>query len=256
MRAMLTTCAVAGAVLLFWSGPALGALATAEVNGTETPVQAGSVIAQGVPDGGGNCVFSSPARIQGYPSDAAGADGVDAATRMDDSCRLVVASVTEIAPSSNTRPDDSGTFDVDTSPAADPPGSGVGETPYTPVNHRGWAKNTITEQFGVTATEVYVQMDYTRNGGSVYNGRSPAQRDYHSHIPCWVTTNLSYTWSPYGPTYIDIYRKTHFHNSCTAIDYTITAKFYANPDPHFRCTMPQGSIPGIWRMNCAGGIYY
>jgi hypothetical protein len=259
--------------------------AFAIVNGTKTSIAPGQVVAQGVILGGGQGILpetvlcSLPTEVQIGTNLPEGAISGDIVTSFNATCQLVVESVSIDASSAGPESLGVGRADptsrhgpVSASPATvepppdgelntDPPelenlGQGRVEEGTSAVAHRGWAKAIVQEQFGVTSTEVYVDMRYTRNGGRVYNGRNPLYRDYTSDWPCWHVNPRSYSWWPDGPSNVYIHRRTHFDN-CSAPhpDYTTGAKFVANPGPDHICGIT-GNLPTFWDFRCRGGTYW
>lgn len=222
-----------------------GLVATARISGVQVPIAVGSTVGQGRFDGQ-QCQFSPAVSVSA-------AEGVEVVVSVNDSCTAVVTGMTQsTAPS--VRPE-SVVTGVQPALATGTSPTTRQVSPLAVVNHYMWAKNTVQEQFGITSFEVYVEMKYTRNGGSVYNGNSPGYRDYNSIAPCWTVTNEAYNWDPTGPTSVFIYRRTRF-SSCLPPhpDAAISARATADPLPRHTCNTP--AVPKFWDLRCNGGKYY
>jgi hypothetical protein len=254
--AVLVVAAVLGATL---PGAARAATVTATSGGVERSVGVGSILATGAKDGNGACDFPDDLAITASEPAGAGPAGVDVRAQVNGSCELVLKSAADTG-GSDPAPDmtkDNAALGTSASPDAATSAMQLTRRlarAAAEVPHRGWTKTVVQEQFGVTATEVYVRMLYIRNGGSVYSGHGPYGYDYHSGWPCWSMNNLVYNWWPYGSASVWINRKTHFHNCTGNIDYTLRAKFIADPGPRHICRMPQGSLPTFWDFRCRGGF--
>lgn len=120
--------------------------------------------------------------------------------------------------------------------------------------HEQWVKYTILEQFGVTATEVYIRMQYYQNSTYTYSARYDYGRCYHSSFPGWTTKKCTY-WLTHASSYEGIDIQGWFHNSCCNIDYQQHAwtRAYNDDSAVRKCYLDFGALPYLWSGQCAGG---
>lgn len=119
--------------------------------------------------------------------------------------------------------------------------------------HEQWAKHTVLEQFGVTATEVYIRMQYYQNTTDVWGARYDDGYCYHSAFPGWTINSCTY-WLTSTSTHQQIDITGTFHNSL-GIDYKQHAWTQAWDDNSQvrRCYFDWGSLPPLWSTDCQGG---
>lgn len=226
--------------------------AFAIVDGRERAISPGEIVAQGRRTGD-RCFFRGNVAIGGHLPEEQGSVGLEIQSRTDQKCRMRIISIKPV----------SGTPAYQTTPVNVPhpltrrladPGALRNEIMLL---HKGWAKHTVVEYVNITASEVYVEMGYRRVEDVVKDGRNPAFYDYTSDVPGWEVTNEAYTWWPYGPDYVYIYRRTHFTNGAPPRpSYDLSARFDADPRPGFICGFGDGNLPTGWDRECSGGVYY
>ncbi len=122
--------------------------------------------------------------------------------------------------------------------------------------HYAWAKHTILEQFGVTATEVEARINYYQDPSppKVYDGYNPWAQCYHSAFPGWRINSCTSVYYPYGPDEVWIYTQGEFQNTLN-IWYIIKAEYETVPTlDRFTCTIVSGALPILWSSSCSGSI--
>jgi hypothetical protein len=126
------------------------------------------------------------------------------------------------------------------------------------VDHRGWNFNTVLEYANISCCEERVKMTYTRNGGSVYNGRDHYHLSYTDPVPGWGTNLQAYNWNDTGPSQVFIFSRALYHSPIfPQPSFALSSRFTANPGVVApTCTVSQGTIPLGWDQKCTGGICY
>lgn len=127
-------------------------------------------------------------------------------------------------------------------------------------NHRGWVKHTILEQFGVTATETYLEATYSESDSqSTFNMAVdyPASRCYHSAFPVW-TLNSCTAWTTNGWPWAQAADIEGKFSHTTQVKYTMRSYFQANGDGArvYSCWLSSGSLPPFWKPKCTSGLKY
>ncbi|MCU0309761.1 MAG: hypothetical protein MUE36_02310 [Acidimicrobiales bacterium] len=124
--------------------------------------------------------------------------------------------------------------------------------------HNAFSKSVILEQFGVTATEIFLGWEFQQSasaiGNQVLHGDSYC---YHSAFPGWAITNCEYQaykntasygqevkadmwgafYSNFGPAY-EMHTYGHVSNAGNAYK--------------FGCDLTFGSLPVLWSNVCSG----
>ena len=132
-----------------------------------------------------------------------------------------------------------------------------------PTPERGWVKNTILEQFGITATEVYQSISFTGDTepNRVENGYPSGGYCYTSAFPGWYIESCDITdYYGTGPSVVWVQAEAEFRNvqclsSCAeTAHYTQMAHWFDNVNSGwgYVCTLPDGSLPVFWEMDCDG----
>lgn len=232
------------------------------VGDRKVPVAPGSVFARGVPDGGG-CRFEAPIGVGVEVRDPRVTTAPQVTMYVDESCRAVVESVGGVTSAATRTPPEDGVW----VPAVGETNEGGGLDQVVPMHagpahrHTGWAKSTVLEQFGVTATEVYAEMRYWQDRTKVYNGFGPNGWCYHSAWPGWRINGCYYSeWNPNGPSEVRVAVIGDFTNNLSPPfpDYAHRARFVA-VHPDFwanQCHVTRGVLPSLvrqWKLVCAGG---
>jgi hypothetical protein len=130
---------------------------------------------------------------------------------------------------------------------------------YPAHKHNAFSKYTILEQFGVTATEVFLGWEYMQDGNAVW---APANHDdsycYHSGFPGWNTTlceQQSYKMAPpgieivHGDIYGDFY--SNFGPAYEMHSYGEATNEW-NSGYKYGCDLTFGSLPPLWSNRCSG----
>jgi len=124
--------------------------------------------------------------------------------------------------------------------------------------HDGWAKSTVFEQFGVTATEVYSFLTYyqattpRRYVDEGYNYEN--SYCYHSAFPGWSTDRCIFAVLDLtGPD--DVAVKVDARFSHLVATYSQSSRFRAvkSGDWNYSCTIYDGTLPPFWDHECKGG---
>ena len=230
----------------------------ANMNGSWVPVSIGSVIGTGFLNSStGVCTFKAPVEVSLAVGTDLGPSAMGVDLDVDASCRVVVGSIYLETPAPTSGPTDGSDTSVVPSLAKSPQSTAGDLAPTSAVNHKGWTRANMLEYVDITVNKVYVAMNYTRNGGSVYNGSNPVGTDWVDDTAIWQWQVKNYAWWPDGPSNVYILRSTYFHSSVPPRPtYTFHAKFVADPDPHHRCGLDSGAIPAGWELRCEGGLYY
>lgn len=122
--------------------------------------------------------------------------------------------------------------------------------------HAGWTKNTVLEQFGITASELYIaeayDQDTTVQRPTYANGYC-----YGSAFPIrWVI--LGCVGAPYyAPgSWSGVEAHATFYHVPTNVAYDLRAANggYQNGGGWYGCGMPAGALPPFWSNQCAGTI--
>ena len=98
--------------------------------------------------------------------------------------------------------------------------------------HTMWTKHTILEQFNVTATEVYTQINFYQNTSAVYSPFGSDGWCYASAFPGWVINSCVGYITDGNPNYVE--KETlgdYCWVSCT-VDYVQRAEAYAGTGGH------------------------
>lgn len=241
--------------------------AYAVVNGQEVAITQGSVLGQAVLDPINDmCVVTSPIDV--------GVDSGNDTTYtidwgFDTNCRAVVTGVSP-GVSEGSRP--GGAEESTLVPEV----AGIDPNPYNLIpdvaehngnaahRHRGWTKFTIFEQYGITATEAFAEMQHwqkprTPNCGrdcleapAVYGGHDPDPYCDHSNYPTWRTLRNEAHWWPYGFDWVKIKAYCKFHHVDTNIRYEMVARWITTAGHGWdgRCTLTEGAIPRTWDYKC------
>lgn len=250
----------------------LGLAVSVTVDGEEEVVSEGEVVAQGSENAQGECTYGSLRIGVSAPQDlgreSEAAVEFDVTISPDKDCTLSVENISvaetspPLGPASESVAASESDLAVGGAMPDEEPESGHPIPPNPPpsapsVYHAGVSRAVVQEQFGLTASETETGMAYTRRGDRVFDGRDPSFDEYNSHAPCWSHDNLRWVWWPEGPGYVYIQRKTRWWN-CTAPrpDYTLRAKFWADPGVGWDCWMTNGSLPPFWDLRCRGGLFY
>lgn len=235
------------------------------------PVVPGRAFAQGIHDASGGCQVDEPIGVGIEVRDPKGALGdfvtPEVTWYFDESCRAVVESigpaVGTAAPTETASPPPGGTWVR----PSEGPDAVVSLDAVNPMHaaaahrHRGWAKSTVLEQFGVTATEVYAEMRYWQDRNKVYGGFGRDGWCYTSAWPGWRINACYYSeWNPTGPSEVRVAVIGDFENNSSPPfpDYAHRARFIA-VHPDFwaaQCHVTRGVLPSLlrqWKLVCAGG---
>ncbi len=193
MRKALVVVAAAG-TLLALVVPARGMPLELQSRGSVDfdPVTVGDVVLQGEPvqtssvtrGAGALCKFNQEVEESFQLPDDIGPIAFEIVLTVEEGCNLVVKSFGEIK----------------NPPTKDPAGRAI-------VDHRGWNFNTVFEYANITVAEERVKLTYTRNGGSVYNGRDRYHLSYTDYVPGWGTNLQAYNWYLTGPGQVWIYSR-------------------------------------------------
>ncbi len=213
------------------------------VGGVEKEAAVGDVVLQGEPvqtssvtrGAGALCKFNQEVEESFQLPDDIGPIAFEIVLTVEEGCNLVVKSFGEIK----------------NPPTKDPAGRAI-------VDHRGWNFNTVFEYANITVAEERVKLTYTRNGGSVYNGRDRYHLSYTDYVPGWGTNLQAYNWYLTGPGQVWIYSRALYHSpNPPPPSFALSSRFTANPGVVApTCTVSQGTIPLGWDQKCTGGVYY
>lgn len=288
LKALAATTLVSLTVLLSGAGlPAARGAPPGLPSGVEVYVKAGSnaripVTAAGqvfdvgaTKDGSGNCQLPGGNGVE-VGANVTNPVVVSVTTRshFDDTCRLVFEVVSAQVGGSGTD-DPPPTDGVVTTPQVTPEtvtesgrlasspttsvrarraGAGT-RSPGTRHRHNGWAKSTVFEQFGVTATEVYSYLTY-------YQATSPTKyvdqgynylNSYclHSSFPGWSTDRCVFeVLDLTGPR--DVAVKVDARFSHLLATYSQSSRFRATKsgDWNGTCNVYDGTLPPFWDEEC------
>jgi hypothetical protein len=134
-----------------------------------------------------------------------------------------------------------------------------------PSPQRGWVKNTVLEQFHITATEIYESMAYTEdvNPARKENGVPGPGYCSTSAFPGWTIDDCRLTdYYGTGPNFVYVDVSGHFTNvlpgcwlgECGSIRYRQTGEYYNSTTFwNYYCGLIDGALPIAWSMDCAGG---
>lgn len=118
--------------------------------------------------------------------------------------------------------------------------------------HVGYVKHTILEQFGVTATETYLKVNYGQSNaqstfGLVINGNSYC---YASAFPGWTIKSCTAWPTNAWPWYQRGDIEGVFSHAVAK--YTMRSYFQANGDNSLvkKCWLSSGSLPPLWGPKC------
>ncbi|MGH9226944.1 MAG: hypothetical protein ACRD2W_24890 [Acidimicrobiales bacterium] len=129
---------------------------------------------------------------------------------------------------------------------------------YSPEHpHWGWAQSTVLEQFGVTATEDYVEMLYYENCCGVYDPSWWDWYTYHSSWPGWSRTDYGggiYTFG--GVDKVGVEGWSGWTNFWCQCDYG-QWEYYESGDGYwfYQGGLYYGSLPYAWDFRYYGGRY-
>lgn len=123
--------------------------------------------------------------------------------------------------------------------------------------HADWAKMPVFEQFGVTATEVYIHQGfYGVDETSVSNQYEISDSYcYNSSFPGWSLKGCGYSLNGGAPYTQAINISGHWTNAFCGCDYTQYADAYARwyDWSDYDCGISQGSLPSVWSFQCSNG---
>jgi hypothetical protein len=120
--------------------------------------------------------------------------------------------------------------------------------------HWGWAQSTVLEQFGVTATEDYVEMMYDEDCCGVYNASWWDWYAYHSSFPGWNMVEYDGYIYHNEPNWLGVEGWSGWKNSNCQCDYG-QWEYYETGDGYwlYQGGLYYGSLPYFWDFRYYGG---
>jgi hypothetical protein len=248
-------------VMAFVPGASSAALAdrssgavTAVIDGQEVAVGVGSVISDGQPEGD-RCVLPA-SEIRFTVPDNRGAFALEIRSGVNDRCDLVIESIKPLKNPPTSPPASESSVAEEPTATLSPQTAEQDVTALAGVRHYGWARHRVEEYINIWVTYTYVEMKYTRDGSRVYGGTNGLCR-YWQDGGGWTVTKKGCTWNPNGPSSVWIRGGYHFSSWIPPQpEYTLWARFIADPGPRRTCSLTDGVVPWGWDAICTGGVYW
>lgn len=230
--------------------------AFAVVGGEKVKVDVGDVIAVGTREGD-FCVFDEPISYGGETSKH-GVTG-EIAYQMDDQCRLTIENI-EALPDDYIPVQPEGAIQfrhTDISPKRVVGNKGPGVS--APAQYIGslhkhymWTKSTVLEQFGVTATEVYVIDRFWQEEEDVFAPHGLDGWCYASAFPTW-TVNDCYGDATDGDPYYQEVEGFGDYSHSLGVEYVQRAEhYYTSSGESWQCNLTEGALPILWSFGTCG----
>jgi hypothetical protein len=229
---------------------------TAVLGGEEVAVGTGSVIGKGRPVGDDSCLFAKRSEVSFEVPDDQGPFALEIRLHVNDECDLIIQSIEPMANPPTAPPPAEGSVEEEPRGPDGAATDGSGITTLAAVRHYGWARHRVEEYVNIWVTYTYVEMKYTRDGGRVYGGSAGLCRWWNDGAG-WTVTGRGCTWNPSGPSSVWIRGGYHFSSWIPPQpEYTLYARFIADPGPRRTCSLSEGVVPLGWDAICTGGIYW